>query len=129
MQLLIRLAWRLLALCFVGLGLLGVVLPGMPTTVFMLLAVWAASKGWPPLADWLINHPRFGPPIQHWQQHRAIPRRAKWLAGISMFISMPIICFTATSPWIQWLVPGGMCLVLLWLCTRPEPPCGRNKTY
>lgn len=118
-----RLGWRMLALTFVTLGLIGAVLPGMPTTVFMLLAVWAASKGWPPLADWLLNHPRFGPPIQNWQTHRAIPRRAKWLAGISMLVSMPIICLTAPSAWVQWLVPSIMCLVLLWLCSRPEPPC------
>ena len=118
-----RLGWRMLALTFVALGFVGAVLPGMPTTVFMLLAVWAASKGWPPLADWLLNHPRFGPPIHNWQTHRAIPRRAKWLAGISMLVSMPIICLTAPSAWVQWLVPSSMCLVLLWLCSRPEPPC------
>ena len=118
-----RLGWRMLALTFVALGFIGAVLPGMPTTVFMLLAVWAASKGWPPLADWLLNHPRFGPPIHNWQTHRAIPRRAKWLAGISMLVSMPIICLTAPSAWVQWLVPSAMCLVLLWLCSRPEPPC------
>ena len=118
-----RLGWRMLALTFVALGFIGAVLPGMPTTVFRLLAVWAASKGWPPLADWLLNHPRFGPPIHNWQTHRAIPRRAKWLAGISMLVSMPIICLTAPSAWVQWLVPSSMCLVLLWLCSRPEPPC------
>ena len=118
---LLRFCWRPLALVFVGLGLIGAVLPGMPTTVFMLLAVWAAGKGWPPLAEWLLNHPRFGPPLRQWQSERAIPRRAKWLAGVSMFISMPLICLSAPSPWVQWLVPSSMCLVLLWLCSRPEP--------
>lgn len=119
----LRFAWRLLALTFVALGLIGAVLPGMPTTVFMLLAVWAAGKGWPPLADWLLNHPQFGPPIRDWHEHGAIPRRAKRLAGVSMFISMPLICLSAPSTWVQWLVPSSMCLVLLWLYSRPEPPC------
>ncbi|MEH6564741.1 MAG: YbaN family protein [Halopseudomonas sp.] len=122
MSALVRFGWRLLALLFVALGIIGAVLPAIPTTVFMLLAVWAGGKGWPPLAAWLLNHPRFGPPIQQWQQHRAISRRAKYLAVVGMLFSMLIICVTAPSPWIQWLVPGAMTLVLLWLCTRPEPP-------
>jgi len=114
------LCWRFLALVFVALGLIGVVLPGMPTTVFMLLAAWASGKGWPALNAWLLAHPRFGPPIDNWYRHRAIPRRAKWLAAISMLISMPLICISANVLWVQWLVPSVMCVVLLWLCTRPE---------
>lgn len=115
-----RFFWRCLALVFVILGLIGVVLPGMPTTVFMLLAAWASGKGWPALNEWLLNHPRFGPPIDNWYRYQAIPRRAKWLAAISMLISMPMICIGATALWVQWLVPSTMCVVLLWLCTRPE---------
>ncbi|PRB83905.1 YbaN family protein [Pseudomonas sp. MYb185] len=114
------LCWRFLALVFVALGLIGVVLPGMPTTVFMLLAAWASGKGWPALNAWLLAHPRFGPPIDNWYRYRAIPRRAKWLAAISMLISMPLICISANVLWVQWLVPSVMCVVLLWLCTRPE---------
>lgn len=115
-----RFFWRCLALVFVILGLICVVLPGMPTTVFMLLAAWASGKGWPALNEWLLNHPRFGPPIDNWYRYQAIPRRAKWLAAISMLISMPMICIGATALWVQWLVPSAMCVVLLWLCTRPE---------
>src|SRR5690554_729365 len=114
------LCWRFHALVFVALGLIGVVLPGMPTTVFMLLAAWASGKGWPALNAWLLAHPRFGPPIDNWYRYRAIPRRVKWLAAISMLISMPLICISANVLWVQWLVPSVMCVVLLWLCTRPE---------
>lgn len=117
------LCWRFLALVFVALGLIGVVLPGMPTTVFMLLAAWASGKGWPALNTWLLAHPRFGPPIDNWYRHQAIPRQAKWLAAISMLISIPLICISATAPWVQWLVPSMMCVVLLWLCTRSERAC------
>lgn len=117
-----RFGWRLLAFTFVTLGLIGAALPGLPSTVFMLLAVWAAGKGWPPLAHWLRTHPRFGPPIRNWQEQGAVSRRAKWLAAISMLVSVPLIYLTAPTPWLAWLLPGIMLLVLLWLCTRPEPP-------
>lgn len=112
--------WRCLALFFVLLGLIGAVLPVMPTTVFMLLAAWAAGKGWPSLHDWLLSHPRYGPSIRSWQQHRAVPRRAKWLAGIMMTFSMLLICLSAAPVLVKWLVPSLMCVVLLWLWTRPD---------
>ena len=50
--------WRCLVVIFVILGFIGVLLPGMPTTVFLILAAWAASKGWPQMDAWLINHPK-----------------------------------------------------------------------
>lgn len=54
------LCWRSLAMLFVLLGMIGVVVPGMPTVVFLLLAAWAGSHGWPQLERWLLQHPRHG---------------------------------------------------------------------
>src|SRR5690606_33222212 len=119
-----RWCWRALALSFVGLGLVGVIVPGMPTTVFMLLAAWAAARGWPALHDWLLAHPRFGPPIHRWREQGAVPRRAKWLATATMAVSMALICVAAAPMWVKWSVPPLMCAVLLWLWSRPE--CREN---
>lgn len=119
-----RLGWRLLALFFVLLGLIGVIVPGMPTTVFMLLATWAASHGWPALHDWLLHHPRFGPSIRQWRSQRAIPRRAKWLAALSMLVSMGLICISSAPVWVKWSVPLMMCCVLVWLWSRPDAQRG-----
>lgn len=115
-----RFAWRALALVFVGLGLIGALVPGLPTTVFLLLGAWASSHGWPALNQWLLTHPRFGPPINHWQRHRAVPRRAKYLAAITMAVSGVLIGFSAMGLWVKWLLWLTMCGVLVWLCTRPE---------
>lgn len=116
----VRGLWRLLALLFVGAGLTGVLVPGMPTTVFMLLALWASGHGWPKLHQWILAHPRFGPPIVQWQRHGAVPRRAKWLAAVSITASMAMICLSPTPVWLKWLVPMMLCVVLIWLCTRPD---------
>lgn len=113
--------WRLLAMFFVGLGATGVVVPGMPTTVFMLLALWASGKGWPRLHDWIIGHPRFGPPLQQWQQQRAVPRTAKWAAGLSMLVSALIIAVSTMLVWIKLSIIIVMAMVFIWLATRPEP--------
>ena len=66
-----RLAWQALALTCVALGLLGVVLPGLPTVPFLIAAAWAGGRGWPALERWLLRHPRFGPPIARWRDHGA----------------------------------------------------------
>ncbi|MEY1662258.1 YbaN family protein [Isoalcanivorax beigongshangi] len=116
----IRLCWRALSVLFVALGLIGAVLPGLPTTVFMLLALWAAGHGWPALAEWLLNHPRFGPPLQRWQQQRAVPRQAKWAALLGMTLSALLLWWAPLPWWLQCGLWSLMAVVLVWLWTRPE---------
>lgn len=112
--------WRALALTFVCLGLIGVIVPGMPTTVFMLLAAWASSKGWPALNRWVLNHPTFGPPVIAWQQYRIMPRRAKWMATLMMTLSAILIVLTVQGIWLQSSLIITMACVLVWLWTRKE---------
>ena len=49
----------------------------MPTTVFLILAAWAASKGWPQMDAWLLNHPKYGPTLRDWRANGTVPRKAK----------------------------------------------------
>lgn len=114
--------WRLLALFFVALAFIGVIVPGIPTTEFVLLAVWASANGWPRLHAWLLAHPRFGPLITQWQSHRAIPRRAKWIAGLSMLLSASLLILSNAPLWVKYSVPPIMVLVMIWLARRPELP-------
>lgn len=116
------LLWRLLALLALATALVGMVLPGLPTVEFLLLAAWAAGKGWPALERWLLAHPRFGPPIHQWREHRAVPRHAKWLATGTMTVSALLIGFSSLPPWAKLLLPLSMAAVLIWLWRRPEPP-------
>jgi len=69
-------------------GVIGVILPVLPTTPFMLLALWAFSKSSDRFHYWLYNHKYFGPLLQQWQQYHVIPLIAKVFA-----ISMMVISF------------------------------------
>ena len=91
------LLWRSLVVIFVILGFIGAVLPGMPTTVFLILAAWASSRGWPQMDNWLLNHPKYGSTLRDWRANGTVPRKAKWLATIMMSISAVIMLFT-TAP-------------------------------
>ncbi|MBU6165426.1 MAG: YbaN family protein [Alphaproteobacteria bacterium] len=76
--------WILLGCTSLVLGIIGIVLPLLPTTPFVLLAAWAFANGSPRLHAWLLAHRSFGPLITNWQAHGAIAPRAKLLAVASM---------------------------------------------
>jgi hypothetical protein len=112
--------WRTLALVCVALGLIGVLVPGLPTVPFLLVAAWSGGKGWPWLEAWLLAHPRHGADIQRWRDHRAVPRRAKWLASATMLVSTALIMASGAPLWLKIGVPALMASVACWLWLRPE---------
>lgn len=115
-----RLLWRLLALVCLALGAVGAVLPVLPTVPFLLLAAWAAGKGWPQLEARLLAHPRYGPPIRRWRERGAVPRSAKWFATLGMAGSTVIIAVSSAPPAVKWGVPLVLVAVAAWLWRRPE---------
>ncbi|MBV6621218.1 YbaN family protein, partial [Acinetobacter baumannii] len=70
----------ILGAVFFILGLIGIVLPVLPTTPFILLTSTCWAKGSIKFNNCLLNHKIFGKMVIDWQQHRAIPRKAKYLA-------------------------------------------------
>lgn len=88
MNLSMRLALLSLAWLMVGLGIVGIFLPLLPTTPFLLLAVWLFSRSSPRLAKWLMDHPLFGPPLGDWREEGAISRRAKISAVLLMSLAL-----------------------------------------
>jgi len=105
----------------VGLGIIGAFVPVMPTTVFMIGALACFARGSPRLERWLLDHPRFGPPLRAWREQGAISARAKKTAVAAMAASLAIV--VATS--ISWVVSAAVAAVLLavaaYVITRPLP--------
>ena len=111
----------LLGWCFFGLGAVGTVVPGLPTTPFMLLALWAFSKSSQRFHDWLYAHPTFGPPLQQWRSHRTIPLRAKLLAVTMMTLSFVYLAFfTDISVWIKLLIAMVMLYGAVFILSKPS---------
>ena len=103
-------------------GLLGLVIPLLPTTVFILIAVWAYARSSQRLHDRLVNHPRFGASIRLWQAQGAIPLRAKRLAVTSLAIAALLNAWLlAAHPMILSAVLLILASVAAYVVTRPSP--------
>ena len=90
----------------VAIGLVGIVVPGLPTTVFILIAAWAFSRSSERFQRWLYEHPRFGPTIVAWRERGAIPLKAKVLAIVMMSVSLAWIVFYVADGWLLPFVVG-----------------------
>jgi uncharacterized protein len=105
----------------VGLGTLGIVVPGLPTTGFFVLAAWAFSRSSPRLEQWVLDRPGVGPLVRDYRNGLGMPRRAKVIAITMLVVScslsatfgvdrlvirLVIVAAGAVGvAWILWRVP------------------------
>ncbi|MGN6118126.1 MAG: YbaN family protein [Rhodanobacter sp.] len=96
------------------LGLIGLMLPVMPTVPFLLLTAACWSRASPRWHRWLLSLPRLGPAIARWERERSISRRARWMALGLVTLSMAgTIWWFRGHAWLPWLLAA--LVVLLWL--------------
>ncbi|MEM6913744.1 MAG: YbaN family protein [Pseudomonadota bacterium] len=107
-------------LCFL-VGAVGALLPLLPTTGPWILAVFFLWKGDDPMAHRLLNHPRFGRPLQDWFDHGAIRREGKIAACVGMAAAVVVLALTGAPLWVTVLVAVILSPVAFWLIKRPEP--------
>lgn len=117
-----RLAWLVVGFLSLSLGAIGVALPLLPTTPFILLAALAFARSSNRLHDWLVNHDVFGSLLANWQRHGAISRRAK-IASVASMAVLLAISLAVAAPGIvivlQLVVLG---MAALFILSRPAPP-------
>ncbi|MGL4187698.1 MAG: YbaN family protein [Sphaerotilus sulfidivorans] len=112
-----RALWLSAGLVALLLGVVGIFLPLLPTTPFVLLAAACFSRGSTRCERWLLSHRTFGPMVRDWRRHRAIPRRARWLAFAMMAIGSVVAAWSL--PRLQWLPALCCALVALWMARLP----------
>lgn len=117
-----RAIWFTVGSIALALGAIGVVLPLLPTTPFVLVAAFAFAKSSKRLHDWLLAHRIFGQLIEDWRRYGAISRSAK-TAGILSIIAVLAVSIALSVPLhailIQLVVLSASAIFIL---TRPLPP-------
>lgn len=111
-----------------AIGIVGIFVPLLPTTPFVLLAAWCFSRGSARCERWLLEHPRFGPMVRDWRRHRAIPLRAKQLATVMMSLGSLWAWWLLPQAW-GWLPAACCAIVAVWLWrlpTRAVLPAGER---
>lgn len=121
----IRSIWFVIGVLALALGALGIFLPLLPTTPFILLAAYAFARSSKPVHDWLLRHRIFGPLIENWRRYGAISRRAKILGSLSL-IAVILLSVLAGAPRYLLLIQAIVLLICAaFIVSRPAPPVRR----
>ncbi len=105
----------------VGLGIAGAFLPLVPTTPFLLVALWAFTRSSPAAAKWLRNHPKYGHYVVEWQDRGAIPIRGKIAAATMMAASYAWLALATNALfWVKVLAAAILLVVASYVLTRPS---------
>lgn len=103
-----------------GLGVIGIVLPLLPTVPFLLLAAFCYARGSDRMHAWLVDHPRLGQPIQDWRESGAIGLSAKRLASLSIVGAFLASLALGVDPAVLAIQAVVLSLVTLFIWTRPH---------
>ncbi len=122
-----RILYVVLGCIFVGLGVLGAMLPVMPTTPFLLAASFFFARSSPRLNNWLLRSPLFGPFLRDWDQHRGVRPRVKVWAVTVMFTAVTASIVFGNLSWpiivlLLLLAAVGLVVVLKLPVIREVPP-------
>ncbi len=124
-----RTSWSVRAALIVGgtvslaFAVLGVILPLVPTTPFVLLAAGCYARAWEPAHRWLRSNRFFGPICRSGEEGRYLPPRAKAAAIVFTLLSFGLTTVFATQSWILRGVLIALCLaVTAWLASMPTEP-------
>lgn len=111
----------------VVLATLGVVLPLLPTTPFLLLAAWCFARSSPRFHYWLLHRSVFGRYLRHWQRHRAMPPGAKGRAILFILATFAFSLWMVKILWIRVLLLAILAGLLVFMIRLPVVDEGQEK--
>lgn len=115
------LLWRLVGVLSTSVGLVNAFVPILPTTIFLIIGVWAFGKGAPHWRERLLQHRRFGKPLRDWEDGGRVSRRGKVLAVIGISASWMISAYFIGLGWVIASLGIVLASLAVWLATRPLP--------
>ncbi len=111
-----------------GVGMIGVIIPPVPTAGLLLVALWAFARSSRRFHDWLFYHRHVGPYLRLWVRHRAIERRAKIGALVTMVLSLGIVHVLVEVMALRIGLTVALLALGLFVATRNAPPADWRET-
>jgi len=117
----VQVAFAALGTLFLLIGIVGIFMPILPTTPFLLLATACYARSSRRFYNWLMNHPALGPLIIEWRTHRSIPWRVKLVAVATMTLTFgSSIIFFIKDDWLQLALAFFGLTMVIWLYRIPS---------
>ena len=104
----------------VGLAFVGTFVPGIPTTIFLIIALWAFAQSSKQFHSWLLNHKRFGPILQNWESHKVVPRKAKILMIILQISAVIIFHYSLQNIYLTAILIITLVFVARYVLSLPS---------
>lgn len=112
--------YMVLGLVCVGIGVVNLVIPGLPSTVFFILALAAFERSSPRLERWLLEHRLIGPTLRNWRATGSIAPRTKVVAITMIWLFIGFSAWTVEPVWLKGLLLTIAACLTVYLSTRPS---------
>ena len=119
--------WMGLGFLSLGMAYVGVILPGIPFSIFLVFAAYCFAKSSKRMHDWLYNHKYFGPFLTNWVQKKVFPTKGKYLMIAVMASSLAFLWFTTENMKALLWSGGFMALVAIWAWRFPGSVAEHEK--
>lgn len=111
--------WLVLGFLSLGMAYVGIVVPGIPFSIFLVFAAYCFAKSSKRMHDWIYNHKHFGPFLTNWTQKKVFPQKGKYLMVLVMLSSLAFLWFTTGNIKAVAWSGGFMALVAIWAWRFP----------
>jgi len=119
----LRIVWLSMGMIFTGLGMVGIIVPGLPTTIFMILAAGCFFRSSTKMYHWVVGHPLFGDQVLRFRKGEGMPKKAKYLSIVTMwtFIMFAVFIGLPDSPaWIKYFIVFFGATGTLYIISQPD---------
>jgi uncharacterized protein len=117
----LRLVWFGCGWGCVGLGVIGAIVPGIPTTIFFILAASCFARCSPRFEQWVLDLPKVGPLVRDYRAGLGMRRRAKSVASITMLTAASVSAVVVIRPAALGVVVVALALVGCWYVVTQVP--------
>ena len=111
-----KIFWAGCGFLLLGIAYLGVILPGLPWSIFIVMAAYCFAKSSERMHNWLYNHKLFGPFLTNWSEKKVFPLKLKYFMIATMATTVAFTYFATGNDqgrFMDWWIYGSCCCLLL----------------